>query len=65
MARTNAAAAAEDARRIRVGTAIAFRAAVVVVLVGLAAWWIYLVRDVLVLGFGAVVLALVGIKLLF
>lgn len=51
------AAAAEDARKVRVGTAIAFRAAVVVLLVGLAAWWIYLVRDVLVLGLLALVIA--------
>jgi predicted PurR-regulated permease PerM len=59
VAKTSAAstAAAEDARRIRVGTAIAARAAVVVVLVGLAAWWIYLVRDVLVLGLLALVIA--------
>ncbi len=59
MPRTSATAtaAAEDARRVRVGTAIAFRAAVVIVLVGLAAWWIYLVRDVLVLGLLALVIA--------
>ncbi len=59
MPRTSAAAtaAAEDARKIRVGTAIAFRAAIVIVLVGLAAWWVYLVRDVLVLGLLAVVIA--------
>ena len=60
MAKTNAAstaAAAEDARRVRVGTAIAARAAVLVILVGLAAWWIYLVRDVLVLGLLALVIA--------
>jgi predicted PurR-regulated permease PerM len=59
MARTSAAAAAaaEDARKVRVGTAVAARAAVVVVLVGLAAWWIYLVRDVLVLGLLALVIA--------
>ncbi len=59
MARTTAAATAtaEDARRIRVGTAIAFRAALVVLLVGVAAWWIYLVRDVLVLGLMALVIA--------
>ena len=59
MPKTSAAAtaAAEDARKIRVGTAIAFRAAIVIVLVGLAAWWVYLVRDVLVLGLLAVVIA--------
>ena len=59
MARTSATAtaAAEDARKVRIGTAIAFRAAVVVVLVGLAAWWIYLVRDVMVLGLLALVIA--------
>ncbi|HET9850968.1 MAG TPA: AI-2E family transporter [Candidatus Limnocylindrales bacterium] len=54
---TSAAARAEDARRIRLGTAIAFRAAVVVLLVGLAAWWIYLVRDVLVTALLALVIA--------
>jgi predicted PurR-regulated permease PerM len=62
VARTSAADAAaesrsEDARKVRIGTAIAFRAAVVVVLVALAAWWIYLVRDVLVLGLLALVIA--------
>ena len=59
MARTSATAAAraEDARKVRLGTAIAFRAAVVVLLVGLAAWWIYLVRDVLVTGLLALVIA--------
>jgi len=59
MARTSGgtSAAADDARKLRLGTAIAFRAAVVVLLVGLAAWWIYIVRDVLVLALLAVVIA--------
>ena len=66
MARTSAssgataaatATAAEDARKVRIGTAIAFRAAVVIVLVALAAWWIYLVRDVLVTALLALVIA--------
>ena len=61
MARTSAAQAAQDARddarKVRVATAIAFRASIVVVLVALAAWWIYLVRDVLVLGLLAAVIA--------
>jgi putative heme transporter len=57
VARTNAAQAAEDARKVRLGTSIAFRAAVVVVLVALSAWWIYLVRDVLVIGLLALVIA--------
>ena len=51
------ATAAEDARKVRIGTAIAFRAAVVIVLVALAAWWIYLVRDVLVTALLALVIA--------
>ena len=57
MARTSAAQATEDARKVRIGTAIAFRAAVVVLLVGLAAWWIYLIREVLVIGFLALIIA--------
>ncbi len=58
MARTSiAATAVEDARKVRLGTTIAFRAAVVVLLVGLAAWWIYLVRDVFVLGLLALIIA--------
>jgi predicted PurR-regulated permease PerM len=56
-ATATAATGIEDARRIRVGTAIAVRAAIVVVLVGLAAWWIYLVRDVLVTALLALVIA--------
>jgi putative heme transporter len=48
---------AEDQRKLRLATGIAFRASVVVVLVGLAAWWIYLVREVLVLGLLALVIA--------
>lgn len=51
------ASAADDQRKLRLATAIAFRAAIVVVLVGLAAWWIYLIREVLVLGLLALVIA--------
>ena len=57
MARPSAADAAEDARRVRLGTTIAFRASIVVLLVALAAWWVYLVRDVLVLALLAAVIA--------
>jgi putative heme transporter len=49
-------ARAEDQRKVRVATSIAFRAAVVVLLVGLAAWWFYLVREVMVLGLMALVI---------
>lgn len=56
-AQSTAAQSAEDARTVRVATAIAFRAAAVVGLVALAAWWVYLVRDVLVLGLLAAVIA--------
>jgi predicted PurR-regulated permease PerM len=48
---------AEDQRRIRLATAIAARAAIVVLVVGFVAWWMYLVRDVVVLGFMALVIA--------
>ncbi len=51
------ASAADDQRKLRLATAIAFRASIVVVLVGLAAWWIYLIREVLVLGLLALVIA--------
>jgi predicted PurR-regulated permease PerM len=47
----------EDQRTLRLATAIAFRAAVVLVLVGLAAWWIYLVREVLAVALLALVIA--------
>jgi predicted PurR-regulated permease PerM len=57
MARTSAAQATEDARRVRVATAVALRASIVVLLVGLAAWWLYLVREVLVIGFLAAIIA--------
>jgi len=48
---------AGDARTARLATSIAFRAAVVVLLVGLAAWWLYLVREVLVTALLALVIA--------
>ena len=51
------ATAADDQRKLRLATSIAFRASVVVLLVALAAWWIYLVREVVVLGLLALVIA--------
>ena len=51
------ASAANDQRKLRLATSIAFRASVVVLLVALAAWWIYLVREVVVLGLLALVIA--------
>lgn len=47
----------EDARITRLATGIAVRAAVAVLLVGLAAWWLYLVREVLVVAFLALIIA--------
>lgn len=47
----------DDARTVRLATSIAFRASIVVLLVGLAAWWIYLVREVIVLGLLALIIA--------
>jgi predicted PurR-regulated permease PerM len=47
----------DDARITRLATGIAARAAVAVLLVGLAAWWLYLVREVLVVAFLALVIA--------
>ena len=52
-----ARSAADDARTVRLGTAIAFRVALVILGVGLAAWWLYLVRDVLVTAFLALIIA--------
>ena len=49
--------AVNDERTVRLGTAISFRAAVVVLLVALAAWWLYLVREVIVTGFLALIIA--------
>lgn len=57
MARTVNRADAEDGRKLALATRIAFRAALIVLLVGLAAWWLYLVRGVLVVGFLALVIA--------
>ncbi len=51
------ATAADDRRRVRLATGIALRATLVVLLVALAAWWVYLVRDVLVTGFLALIIA--------
>jgi predicted PurR-regulated permease PerM len=51
------ASPADDRRVLRLATGIALRAALVVLLVGLAAWWVYLVRDVLVTGFLALIIA--------
>ena len=47
----------DDARLARLATGIAVRAAVAVLLVGLAAWWLYLVREVLVVAFLALIIA--------
>lgn len=47
----------DDARITRLATSIAARSAVVVLLVGLAAWWLYLVREVLVVAFLALIIA--------
>ena len=44
-------------RTLRLATGIALRATLVVLLVGLAAWWVYLVRDVLVTAFLALIIA--------
>lgn len=48
---------AEDQRRLRLATSIAVRVAIVVLVVGLVAWWVYLVREVVVLAFMALVIA--------
>lgn len=53
----SARSASEDRRTLRLATSIALRVSVVVLLVGLAAWWIYLVREVIVLGLLALVVA--------
>ena len=47
----------QDARITRLATSIAFRATLVVLGVVLAAWWLYLVREVLVVAFLALVIA--------
>ncbi|HXG26801.1 MAG TPA: AI-2E family transporter [Candidatus Binatia bacterium] len=47
----------DDARTVRLATAIAFRASIVVIFVAFVAWWIYLVRDVLALGLLAAIIA--------
>ena len=47
----------EDQRKVRLATSIAVRVAIVVLVVGLLAWWIYLVRDVVILAFTAMVIA--------
>jgi putative heme transporter len=58
MARASTAkSATEDQRTLRLATSIALRVSIVVLLVGLAAWWIYLVREVIVLGLLALVIA--------
>ncbi|HUG30435.1 MAG TPA: AI-2E family transporter [Candidatus Limnocylindria bacterium] len=48
---------AEDQRKVRLATSIAVRVAIVVLVVGLVAWWVYLVREVAVLAFMALVIA--------
>lgn len=47
----------DDARITRLATGIAVRSAVAVLLVLLAAWWLYLVREVLVVAFLALIIA--------
>ena len=47
----------DDARITRLATGSAVRAAIAVLLVGLAAWWLYLVREVLVVAFLALIIA--------
>ena len=47
----------EDQRKLQLATGIAFRAALALLVVGLAAWWIYLIRDVVVIGFLAAIIA--------
>ena len=47
----------DDARIARLATGIAVRAAVAVLLVALAAWWLYLVREVVVVAFLALIIA--------
>ena len=47
----------DDARITRLATSIAFRGTVVVLAVLLAAWWLYLVREVLVVAFLAMIIA--------
>jgi predicted PurR-regulated permease PerM len=46
-----------DQRVVRLATSIAVRVTIVMLLVALAAWWIYLVREVIVLGLLALVVA--------
>ena len=48
---------AEDQRKLRLATSIAVRVSIVVLVVGLLAWWIYLVREVVILAFTALVIA--------
>ena len=47
----------DDQQTLRLATSITLRAAIVVLLVGLAAWWLYLVRDVVVTGLLALIIA--------
>jgi predicted PurR-regulated permease PerM len=47
----------EDARITRLAASVAFRASLAVLLVVLAAWWLYLVREVLVTAFLALIIA--------
>jgi putative heme transporter len=47
----------EDQRKLRLATSIAVRVVIVVLVAGLLAWWLYLVREVVVLGFMALVIA--------
>lgn len=46
-----------DQHALRLASGVAFRVSVVVLLVGLGAWWIYLVREVLAIALMALVIA--------
>lgn len=48
---------ADDQRKLRLATSIAVRVSIVILVVALLAWWVYLVREVVVLGFMALVIA--------
>jgi predicted PurR-regulated permease PerM len=48
---------AEDQRKLRLATSIAVRVSIVVLVIGLLAWWTYLVREVVILAFMALVIA--------
>lgn len=47
----------EDQRKVRLATSIAFRAVLIVLLVAVAAWFTYSVREILVVAFMALIIA--------